>query len=192
MRTAIHRAAVLAITVAAGVCVGSALLTGRSLANGPTGVAAHGIPSVSHYRAWYLVNPKPHFVPAPAAVQCAAILLPGPHIGKYVQVYVNPVGRKAMLSPKPTPFPVGSIIVKEKRTTPNGSVELLTVMIKRRLSTEGGTDASWQYAVTDPSGKQVDDDDTARCVSCHAAQQAQDYVFRTYLPAATTKPATRR
>lgn len=106
-----------------------------------------------------------------------------PHRDKFITVYVNDIGRHAMMEEKLPRFPRNSVIVKEKLTTRNSTQpELLTVMIKR----ESGYDAEngdWEYMVLDGSAKSVQ----ARgklpaCQSCHTMVKRTDYVSRSYLP----------
>lgn len=126
---------------------------------------------------------------------------PNPHVPTVFVVYVNKTGRAAMLSQKPTDFPVGSVIVKEKY--PRSKVidaaqkrlktkkqdtewaffslsandvkslrpELCTVMVK--------TKTGWDYFAVDQNGK-VMDGDTSYCRKCHEDKAANDYVFRPY------------
>lgn len=61
------------------------------------------------YRAWIRVNSVPVQIAAPLAALCAAPRFPNPHQGdagtKYGTIWVNPVGRQAMLSEKTPHFP---------------------------------------------------------------------------------------
>ena len=136
------------------------------------------------YKQWTRVNSKPALVPAPDAQLCG-IQLSGssPHQNKYITVYVNDVGRHAMLEQKTPHFPQGSIIVKEKLTTPTSSApELLTVMIKREsgYNPESG---DWEYMVVDGNGESVQErGKLENCQVCHLMERDTDYVSRRYLP----------
>lgn len=152
--------------------------------------AGSSVKEIAGYRGWFKVNPTPEVMQARTAVLCAA---PGgvaktfgptnPHHEKYITVYVNDVGRKAMMEQAKPSFPEGSVIVKEK--LPNKSSEtpeLLTVMIKRGqgFNNESG---DWEYMVVDGSGTKVEaQGKLENCQGCHQANQQMDYVFRTYLP----------
>ena len=107
-----------------------------------------------------------------------------PHRDKFITVYVNDIGRQAMMEQKAPRFPQNSVIVKEKLTTANStSPELLTVMVKR----ESGYDAEngdWEYMVLDGSGKSVQASGRLpACQGCHTMVKNTDYVSRSYLPA---------
>ena len=144
---------------------------------------------IAGYRQWTRVNPEPELVAAQNSQLCAALLptpaAPGSPHGpdKYITVYVNDVGRHAMMEEKTPHFPQGSIIIKEKLTTAKSTVpELLTVMIKRErgYNPESG---DWEYMVVDGSGKSVQQrGKLENCQSCHQIDQDTDYVSRSYLP----------
>jgi hypothetical protein len=150
------------------------------------------VKEIAGYRDWSKVNPEPQVMPEPAAQLCgiavspAGVLIDGdknPHRRKYLTVYVNDIGRKAMLEKKAPRFPPDSVIVKEKLSDKNNPApELLTVMIKRGKGFNP-TSGDWEYMVVDGTGSNV----TAQgklenCQSCHTARPGTDYVFRTYLP----------
>jgi hypothetical protein len=106
-----------------------------------------------------------------------------PHTDKFITVYVNDLGRKAMLEMKNPTFPQGSVIVKEKLTNQSISEpELLTVMIKREKGFNPET-GDWEYMVTDGAGTTVQArGKLANCQACHLSRPNTDYIFRTYLP----------
>lgn len=140
------------------------------------------IKEIADYQKWTLVNPQPYYVPAPRAVQCAANSN-GPHVGKFIKVYVNAIGQKAMLTQKMPQFAPGSVIVKEKFLKQDSKTpELLTVMVKRKAGYDPHK-GDWEYLLVD--GQPEDDNNRGKlsyCQSCHVPQQAQGYIFRTYLP----------
>ncbi len=157
----------------------------------PAATAPASIPvkEITGYRNWTKVNPEPQRMADRAATLCApAVILKedgpaNPHRQKYVTVYVNETGRKAMIEQMKPGFPVGSVIVKEKLPEQSSRApELLTVMIKRGKGFNP-TSGDWEYMVVDGTGSNV----TAQgklenCQSCHIAKPETDYVFRTYLP----------
>jgi len=114
-----------------------------------------------------------------------------PHVPRVFKLYVNPTGKAALLSMKATPFPVGSIVVKEKYVAPpmkkgdwapkplpkNAKPELLTVMIKRE---KGFNPASgdWEYQVVSGDVSKVETKSVDYCVKCHATATKQDYIFK--------------
>ena len=143
---------------------------------------------IAGYRQWTRVNPEPVLVAAQNLALCAmqpVTATPGsPHgPNKYITVYVNDVGRHAMMEEKSPHFPQGSIIVKEKLTTAKSTTpELLTVMIKREqgYNPESG---DWEYMVVDGAGKSVQGrGKLENCQTCHQLEQDTDYVSRSYLP----------
>jgi len=155
----------------------------------PPGPAA-GAELVAGYRGWARVNPVPAVFHSHIAIQCympppAQLKLEeqSPHRDKFVTVYVNGAGRRAMLEELRPRFPVGSLVVKEKLTTRDSpEPELLTAMYKREAGydPEGG---DWEYMVLDGRGQEV----RARgklenCRACHQAYPDTDFVSRNYLP----------
>jgi hypothetical protein len=98
------------------------------------------------------------------------------------KVYVNPVGKKAMLSTMK--YPVGSIIVKEKLEGKGSDlkVELLTVMRKHEAGFSPDT-GDWEFLVTDRAGESIAAPESlVNCMGCHQDRKNSDYVFATYLP----------
>jgi hypothetical protein len=143
--------------------------------------------TIAGYRKWHKINDRPIHMAPQLALLCSAPPKwhsdDNPHNPKFFTVYVNATGEGSMLSKKSIPFPVGSVIVKEKLPSANGSPELLTVMVKRGR----GFDAAhgdWQYFTADGSAKKTSTEDIAKCQSCHDASKANDYVFRTYVEGA--------
>ena len=147
---------------------------------------------ISGYKHWTQVNPEPQIVAPRVSVLCAAPSTPSqlsmqdqdPHLNKFVVVYVNDVGKAAMMEQRLPVFPEGSVIVKEKLTTKDSSSpELLTVMRKR----EAGYDpdkGNWEYMVFDGSGQTMRaSGKLEKCQACHLSEKATDYVARSYLPA---------
>lgn len=159
-------------------------------AGGPKPLA--GAELVAGYRDWTRVNPQPSVFHLRRITDCA---LPtteeeafmasadNPHLEKFVTVFVNDAGRRAMLEELRPRFPAGSLVVKEKLTARDSSEpELLTAMYKREAGydPEGG---DWEYMVLDGRGREV----RARgrlesCRACHQAVADTDFVSRNYLP----------
>ncbi len=155
-------------------------------------VARSQVKEIEGYRNWTKVNPVPQLMPRPVAAACTiwlsnnGIRIDGqgnPHRDKFLTVYVNDIGRRAMLSQKKPDFPEGSVIVKEKLAAKDSQTpELLTVMIKQK---QGFNPASgdWEYMVVDGTGAKVEGrGNLQNCQSCHLANKKTDYIFRTYLP----------
>ena len=145
------------------------------------------VKEIAGYRGWFKVNTEPQVMPDRTAVLCAAASLPAalknPHSNKYVTVYVNDTGRKAMFEQLNPAFPEGSVIVKEKLPDKASQApELLTVMIKRGKGFNP-TNGDWEYMVVDGTGTTVQArGKLENCQSCHTGKPGTDYVFRTYLP----------
>jgi hypothetical protein len=149
------------------------------------------VKEIAGYRGWMKVNSEPQLMPERTAALCAPASLPttnvdgpkNPHRHKYLTVYVNDVGRHAMIEQLKPNFPEGSVIVKEKLPDRSSQdPELMTVMIKRG---KGFNPASgdWEYMVVDGAGTKVlAQGKLEGCQSCHTANPGSDYVFRTYLP----------
>jgi hypothetical protein len=160
-----------------------------STAAHPAETAGDPVQEITGYRGWTKVNTEPQLMPDQTALLCApaspgvAAAAQNPHRNKYITVYVNELGRKAMLEQKSPAFPEGSVIVKEKLAEKSSQApELMTVMIKHA---KGFNPASgdWEYMVVDGTGTKV----LARgklenCQSCHSGRPGTDYLFRTYLP----------
>lgn len=163
----------------------------KNAAQAPPPKALAGAELVAGYKGWARVNPEPAVFHSHISLQC---YMPSPeqqrleyeqnpHRDKFVTVYVNDAGRRAMLEEKRPRFPVGSLIVKEKLTTRDSSEpELLTAMLKH----EAGYDpkgGDWEYLVLDGRGQEV----RARgklenCRACHQAYPHTDFISRNYLP----------
>lgn len=160
----------------------SSLLT----SNAQTGKANQQDPrieKIAGYKTWNLVNPKPVVMDKTVAVMCAPanVSPPSPHADKYISVYVNDIGKHAMLDERIPKFPVGTIIVKEKLEKEDSKIpELLTVMIKREegFNKENG---SWEFLVFNGTATQIEKSNEASCMRCHIGYEAQDYVVRNYL-----------
>ena len=139
----------------------------------------------SAYRKWDKVTPKPVKMPAAVAVDCAPANAPrGPHADKFINVFVNKMGRDSMLKERKPQFAEGTIIVKEKLAAPNSpQAELMTAMVKRE---EGFNPAAgdWEFFVLKSPEKIVlERGKLPHCQTCHASAKQTDYVFRSYLSA---------
>lgn len=144
-------------------------------------------PEITDYKKWQVVNPKPYYIAQRIAAACGnftAHMASHPsNTGKYIRVFVNEKGRKAMMEDSQPRFPVGTVIVKEKLPAANSTMpELLTVMIKQRAGYDP-TKGDWEYIVTNGSSKKVYQRGLlARCQGCHVSRPDSDYIFRSYLP----------
>ena len=150
-----------------------------------------GAEMVAGYKSWTRVNREPSRFHLVRPTDCALPPDAGmrterpdnPHIDKFINVFVNDAGRRAMLEELRPRFPAGSLVVKEKLAARDSSEpELLTAMYKREAGydPEGG---DWEYMVLDGRGQEV----KARgklesCRACHQAVADTDFVSRNYLP----------
>jgi hypothetical protein len=163
-------------------------ITGKSLASQDAQHSGRDV--IKGYKQWTRVNPVPAVFHSQIAFQCAAPTAQqtkmeqgNPHRDKFITVYVNDVGRHAMMQERVPRFPQGSVIVKEKLPSKDSSApELLTVMTKR----EPGYDpenGDWEYIALDGTGESVQArGKLERCQGCHMMVKATDYVSRNYLP----------
>lgn len=142
------------------------------------------------YKTWTRVHATPLLLPAPLDALCrmpspkdSVETSANPHRRKYFTVYVNEIGRQAMMSELKPAFPEGSIIVKEKLLARESlSPELLTVMVKceQGFNQKSG---DWEYMVVDGEQTKIEGrGKLANCQSCHVLKSETDYVFRSYLP----------
>ncbi len=148
------------------------------------------VKEIRGYKSWTKVNPQPLRLPTPLDELCRM-----PRIGdsdetsdnlhrrKYFTVYVNDIGRNAMMSEKIPKFPKGSVIVKEKLLSEDSNApELLTVMIKQKKGFNPTT-GDWEYMVVNGTGTKVEGrGNLENCQSCHFLNKQTDYIFRSYLP----------
>lgn len=143
---------------------------------------------IKNYKNWFCVTPRPVYLLPAIATLCRPATPEevkeddsNPHMSRYFNVYVNPLGKKAMLTAKNPRFPVGSIIVKEKLPSEKShSPELLTVMIKRKKGYDRAH-GDWEYLVTNGKGTKIQEcGKMETCQSCHASQKTTDYVYRNY------------
>jgi hypothetical protein len=137
------------------------------------------------YKNWTRVNTKPVKMESGIAAMCAPALptrKSSPHDDKFIVVYVNEIGRNAMLTEKNPQFPQGSAIVKEKLSSAKStSPELLTAMIKREKGfNPSGND--WEFFVLSGDAKSIQAHGKLdNCLACHTAKRSNDFVFRNYL-----------
>ncbi|HZS43873.1 MAG TPA: cytochrome P460 family protein [Blastocatellia bacterium] len=144
---------------------------------------------ISNYRSWTRVNDEPFSADDRLLIQCSLAtpqqlkeVSESPHGHKYVIVYVNDIGKHAMLKERSPHFPEGSVIVKEKMTTAESPTpELLTVMVKREKG-YNPDNGDWEFMVVDGGGKNIQARGRLEnCEVCHQAEKKTDFVTRRYL-----------
>ena len=191
MNKRVFRIVISSLSLLVGIAaLASYLLTQPSSIEAARPSPDNSVKEIAGYRDWFKVNRTPEVMEARTALDCAAptagsrIYGPdNPHHEKYITVYVNEVGRQAMMEQAKPSFPEGSVIVKEKLPDKSSQTpELLTVMIKRGKGFNNDS-GDWEYMVTDGSGTKVEaQGKLENCQGCHQAKRQKDYVFRTYLP----------
>lgn|SRR5262249_6980976 len=140
-------------------------------------------PEIRGYRSWTRVNSEPAMMDAATAAMCArAVKSENPHQNKFINVFVNVVGKQAMLYQKTPRFPEGTVIVKEKLPAADSNKpEALTVMLKHAegYNPEGG---DWEYLVMSGDGAAViSRGRNESCQRCHTLYKNTDFVTRQYL-----------
>jgi hypothetical protein len=146
-------------------------------------------PEIRGYRSWTRVNTEPAMMDAATAAMCAQMVKgPNPHQNKFINVFVNDLGKQAMLFQKTPRFPEGTVIVKEKLPAADSNKpEALTVMLKHaaEYNPEGG---DWEYAVLSGDGSAViSRGRNESCQRCHTLYKNTDFVTRRYLSAEQTQ-----
>lgn len=148
------------------------------------------------YRSWHLVTPQPVDMTPTISLSCVGPstwdMAPNPHSRRVFRVFVNKTGKEGLLSDGKKPFPVGSMIVKEKYLRPSGGKdwepvklaedakpELLTAMVKR----EKGFDpknGDWEYIVIAGDLSKKTSEGIEHCAKCHLSRKNQGFVFGSY------------
>ena len=155
-------------------------------------------------RIWTQVNERPYYLSSYVDLLCRipsrkdfeSVRKQNPHSSTYITVYVNTIGRDAMLSTEAPRFPEGSVIVKEKIEKPlspdgynmgpkerleNLKPSLYTLMIKREPGYNPAA-GDWEFAVaSEKEGRIEAGGKLESCQACHLEKRDQDFVFRSYL-----------
>ncbi|HEX7996854.1 MAG TPA: cytochrome P460 family protein [Pyrinomonadaceae bacterium] len=150
------------------------------------------VDEIRDYRRWTKVNPQPTPISSVAvAVLCRMPTANddmhdagrSPHVNKLITVYVNELGRQAMMTELRPQFPVGSVIVKEKLSADKmDAPELLTVMVKRERGFNPAV-GDWEFMAVNGAGTKIDARGRLEsCQSCHVLMKERDFVSRSYLP----------
>ncbi|MCB0334260.1 MAG: cytochrome P460 family protein [Bdellovibrionales bacterium] len=104
----------------------------------------------------------------------------GPHKDKFLSVFVNPTGSRAVRTFRVNDFPPGSIIIKEKKTTPSVYAHAVGGMLKH----EPGYDSSvgdWEFIyLSEDNVFTRGNKQASSCVSCHLKASGTDFVFGNY------------
>ena len=150
---------------------------------------------VTGYQKWTKANPKPVRLMTSYDLLCRGISQTeltkergkSPHFGRQITVYVNSIGEKTMKSGGT--FPVGSVIVKEKRNAggnieaETGAIVLSTVMVKREKGYNSAC-GDWEFAAINADATKTDGvGKLESCMKCHKEEAKKDFVFKTYIGA---------
>jgi len=142
------------------------------------------------YKNWVKVNDKPELMLPKVAQLCDDVRkeiidakFKNPHNNKYINVYVNSIGKDEMMTKTNPDFPIGTVVVKEKLSLPDSQMpELLTVMVKREAGFNPDV-GDWEFITLNGQATEV----TAKgklenCQACHLSYKYNDFITRTYLP----------
>jgi hypothetical protein len=131
-----------------------------------------------------LLTPTPHRVSARVALLCVAPTPPdaldaereraGPHADVAVNYYVSPAGAAAMAS-RDGPFPVGTILLKEKLASVDGEAAAVGGMVKRAPGFDP-QNGDWEYFYAERAGDFAIGR-LSNCAGCHARARKADFVF---------------
>jgi hypothetical protein len=150
-------------------------------------VANQTVQGFTGYKTWTRVNSSPFLLESYVSRMCAPapaqLKSDSPHKNKYIFVYVNDLGRKAMMTEMNPQFPQGAVIIKEKLASQNSSSpELLTAMIKREKGYNPPSN-DWEFVALSGDAETIQAQGKLdNCIACHTAQRSTDFVFRNYLP----------
>jgi hypothetical protein len=187
-----YAVACLSLLVMVSVVAGFAL-SGKPKAESAAALATETrlpqLAEIHEYRTWTRVNPEPVLISPQVSALCARPFPPppaddsrSPHAKKLITVYVNEIGRTAMLSELKPKFPPGSVIVKEKLAPERKEEpELLTVMVKRERGFNPAV-GDWEYMVTNGDGTKLEARGKLEsCQACHVSMRQTDFIYRSYL-----------
>ena len=172
-------------------CVGAAI-TGIALSAKPKTPSI--LESVQGYQKWAKANPKPVLLSTSLDVLCRGVMpeeheyyeKQNPHFDRYLTVFVNDIGKDAMM--KGGTFPVGSVIVKQKQSgshwdKPTAKPIMSTVMVKREKGYNPKC-GDWEFAALDDKATKTNGEGKMEsCMKCHQDQAKKDFVYRTYVGA---------
>lgn len=193
MRSKAYTAVSLLLLVAAGLAFSSARRASTTVV-GQAEVGPSELPSqvqeISGYRNWTKVNPERVYIPSALNTLCRVptnadrAAEGNPHISRMITVYVNDLGRQAMMEERHPKFPVGAVIVKEKVAAGRPDApELLTVMIKREAGFNPDM-GDWEFMAASGDGTKIEARGRLQnCQACHASMKETDFIYRSYMPA---------
>lgn len=90
--------------------------------------------------------------------------------------FVNEIGRDGFKR-EPFRFPVGTVIVRERRWWASSDPDRLVVMIKRKKSFNRKANG-WEFLTVSGDGtKLLKREKDGKCLKCHASAAQNDFVF---------------
>ena len=192
-RSTRYAAACLALVVVGSVGAGFALSGAPKAETIPSRMEEtkpKQVSEINGYRAWTLVNPQPVYISSVVNMLCRAPMpanradeANNPHMRKLISVYVNELGRHAMMTERNPEFAIGSVIVKEKLLLDKKDApELLTVMVKREHGYNPASE-DWEYMVVNGAGTKIEArGKLENCQACHVSMKERGFVYRSYAP----------
>ena len=149
------------------------------------------------YRQFPKLTKEPVRVGEIMTISCVGIPFPrevrqqekktGPHTEALVHYYTNEQAQVVYRSHQ-YPFPVGSVVVKEKLD--RDGVVIGIGGMRKRESGFNSAHGDWEFFYTDArTGFQIGG--LQHCAECHAAAKASDYVFTVARPPTEPKKATK-
>lgn len=100
----------------------------------------------------------------------------GKHVTSFGFGYVNEVGRRGF-EREPFSFPVGTIIVRERRWWASSDPDRLVVMIKHEKSFNRKSNG-WEFLTLNGVGTKIlKREKDGKCLKCHASAAQNDFVF---------------
>ena len=100
----------------------------------------------------------------------------GKHVTTLGFGYVNEIGRGGFKR-EPFSFPVGTVIVRERRLWASLDPDRLVVMIKREKRFNRKANG-WEFlTVTGDGTKLLEREKDGKCLKCHASAAQNDFVF---------------
>lgn len=132
------------------------------------------------------VDPQLSYLCAPAVGAASwdeAKRVHGPHAETTVTIYMTPQAAAAFAGRPSKPYPVGSVIVKEKRAILAQAQDGVGGMVKRQPGYDP-QHGNWEYFYfQDPA--RIESGRIATCVQCHAGAAGKDHVFGDWAPPAS-------
>ncbi len=96
-------------------------------------------------------------------------------------VYANDLAKVEIEKEKPF-FPVGSIIVREKRAKPDDETPQIVIAMVKREKGFSKKSGDWEFFVFNGADLTLQKRETkGNCASCHTKVEKNDWVFRDYL-----------